>query len=171
MGNSSSRMINGGVGMTGFKSVTSTNTQSNKTALKWCFKPGKSPIDSPQEHISLIGCEFIPMIDNNDPNALDLTLQAIGAIGQPNECGIAVTEAFEILLSKEYIPCWTEKDTESLSIYFITAFSRPLTPALDLTHTIRSRALEKFEIAWLCGLSQNIIDPLNNILHLYQDPP
>jgi len=80
----------------------------------------------------------------------------------------AVTEAFERLLSKEYIPWWTQEDVESLSIPFIAAFSR-LLGGLDLTHAIRSRVLSAKDINLLVSIP-HIKDTILPILELYQDP-
>jgi hypothetical protein len=153
----------------GFKS-TPNISRPKKTMLEWSFKPGPPSVGAPSGQLSLIGCEFI-RINTIDQPALELTYQAIDAIGLANDESIAVTKAFDSLLIKEYIPSWSEKDINNLSIYFIAAFGRLFAPPIDLEHIIRSRTLEKTEIIWLCSLPSNIITPLNRILELYQTPP
>ena len=169
--NNSSARIAGGVGTTGFRTANSNISIQKKNDLKWNFKPGPSPMGSPQGFISLVGSEFITITDNIEHNNLDFTLQAIDAIGQANEGGMAVTEAFEKLLVKEYIPWWTEKDLESLPLQFIMSFNRILSPSLNITHIIRSKVFKKSELLWLSSLSPTIIGPLNTLLQQYQPPP
>jgi hypothetical protein len=135
-----------------------------KTHLRWVFK--MSPALNGQ--VSFNGCEFIATPDSVDNAMCDITLQALSAMGGVNEAGIAVTEAFERLLSKEYIPWWTQEDVESLSITFIAAFSR-LLGGLDLAHAIRSRVLSAKDINLLVSIP-HIKDTILPILELYQDP-
>ena len=146
------------------------NSKKNITTFKWRFKSGPLPMGALPGQISLTNCEFIAVEDTIEFSIIDLTTQAIDAIGQVNEGGIAVTTAFEKLLSKNFIPNWTEKDVETLSIQFIMAFNKILPSHLNLMHIIRSRQLEKSEIYWLCNLPPSIIAPFNNLLQLYQDP-
>ena len=77
------------------------------------------------------------------------TLQAMEQVGQPTEIGIAFTEAFELLLATEYVPWWSDEDARRLSISFTFAFGFELTPRLDLSHALRSRALDKDDVEWL----------------------
>ena len=146
-------------------SKTSTNTFSNSnygtitnsskkniTIFKWRFKSGPLPMGALPGQVSLTDCEFMAVEDTIEPSIIDLTTQAIDAIGQVNEGGIAVTNAFEKLLSNNFIPNWTEKDMETFSIQFIMAFNKILPSHLNLTHIIRSRQLEKSELHWLCNL-------------------
>jgi serpin B len=91
-----------------------------------------------------------------DKNALAakvaFTLQAIELVGQPNELGLAFTEAFEMLLVAQYVPWWSDDDARRLSISFIAAFGCELTPRLDLAHALRTRSLDKGDVEWLRGL-------------------
>ena len=139
--------------------------RTKKTALFWQFKmPGVV-----QNSISFNGCEFIRSTDSIDNATLELTYQAIGAIGVANEAGAAVTEAFEKLIIKEYIPKWTENDINKLSISFIIAFSHILPVYLNITHIIRSRTLSQKDVQWLRGLSSPQIQEIHTLLDLFQD--
>jgi len=77
------------------------------------------------------------------------TLQAMEHVGQPTELGVAFTEAFELLLATEYVPWWSDDDARRLSIPFSVAFGFELTTRLDISHALRSRALDKDDVEWL----------------------
>ena len=147
------------------ESTTKIPTEPKKTYLRWLFK--MPPIGTGGQ-MSFVGCDFIATPDTIDNAMYDVTLQALSAMGTVNEGGIAVTEAFERLLTKEYIPWWTQEDVASLSIPFIAAFSR-LLGGLDLAHAIRSRVLSSKDINLLISIP-HIKDVILPILQLYQDP-
>ena len=147
------------------ESATKVPAKPKKTYLRWLFK---MPSPGMGYQISFVGCEFIATPDTIDNAMYDVTLQALYAMGTANEGGIAVTEAFERLLAKEYIPWWTQEDVASLSIPFIAAFSR-LLGGLDLAHTIRSRVLSSKDINLLVSIP-HIKDAILPIVELYQDP-
>ena len=119
--------------------------------------------------ISLVGCEFVRAPEIIDDVTLNFTLDALNGIGRACETGVAVTEAFEKLLTTEYIPWWTASDVATLSISFIVAFSKELTPRLDINHTIRSRQLPAQDITWLRTLPQTIVGGLGTWIAFYQD--
>lgn len=135
-----------------------------KTYLYWLFKMPQNSLDQS----TFNDYEFITTPDNPDDAMCDITLQALSVIGGTNEASIAVTEAFEKLLTKEYIPWWTPEDIASLSIPFIAAFSR-LLGGLDLSHAIKSRVIKPKDIALLISIP-HIKTNIMPILELYQDP-
>lgn len=144
--------------------ATKSNSIPKKTHLRWLFKL-PPPVNGQHNFNS---CEFIATPDSPDTNMIEITMHALSAIGACDVASIAVTEAFEKLLTKEYIPWWTPEDVESLSIPFIAAFSR-LLGGLDLHHTIRSRILELKDINLLISIP-HIKTNVLPILELYQDP-
>lgn len=71
--------------------------------------------------------------------------EAITHIGMVNPVALAVTEAFEAYLfqlAKE----WGDREVVSLSIEFLTAFGRELSPRLNVNNKIRSTKLSKEEM-------------------------
>ena len=85
------------------------------------------------------------------------TLAAIETVGQPTPEGIAFTEAFEALLTEEYVGWWEDADAATLSTAFIVAFGNELTQRLDLEHALRSRPLPPDDITWLRALPPAIV--------------
>jgi len=158
----------------GSSNINSSNITNNqvikstsglkKTYLRWLFKL-PAPLNGQP---TFAGCEFIATPENPEDSICDITIQALSAIGGTNEASIAVTEAFEKLLIKEYIPWWTPEDIASLSIPFIAAFDR-LLGGLDLAHAIRSRILSPKDINLLINIP-DIKTTIIPILELYQDP-
>jgi len=140
------------------------HNEPKKTYLRWLFKMNTGQNGQP----SFNGCEFVPTPEKMDNAMYDITLQALTVMGGGNESGIAVTEAFEQLLSKEYIPWWTQDDIRSLSIPFIAAFGR-LLGGLDLAHAIKSRVLSPKDIGLLLSIP-HIKEVVLPVLELYQDP-
>lgn len=137
--------------------------EPKKTYLRWLFKMNSNA----NGETVLDGCEFISTPEKIDPSMYEITLQALSAMGTATEGGIAVTEAFERLLSKEYIPWWTQEDIESLSIPFIASFTR-LFGGLDLVHAIKIRTLSQKDINLLMSIP-HIKTSIHQILVLYQE--
>jgi hypothetical protein len=161
MANSS--MANSSIANSSMANSTKTNGPK-KTYLRWLFKMNTDP----NGQQSFNGCEFVPTPEKMDDAMYDITLQALTALGGATHSGIAVTEAFEQLLSNEYIPWWTHDDIRSLSIPFIAAFGR-LLGGLDLGHAIKSRVLSPKDINLLLSIP-HIKEVMLPILELYQDP-
>jgi len=147
-----------------FSTNNAKSNEPNITYLRWLFKMNSSPNGQPNFH----GCEFVPTPEKIDQTMYEVTLQALSAMGTACEGGIAVTEAFERLLSREYIPWWTQEDIASLSIPFIAAFSR-LLGGLDLFHAIKTRNLSQKDINLLMSIP-HIKNAILPTLELYHDP-
>jgi hypothetical protein len=142
---------------------SSVKNEPKKTYLRWLFKMNSSS----NGQTVLDGCEFILTPEKIDPSMYEVTIQALSAMGTVSEGGIAVIEAFERLLSTEYIPWWTQEDVESLSIPFIAAFSR-LLGGLDLFHAIKTRNISQKDINLLMSIP-HIKEAILPTLELYHD--
>eukprot|EP00128_Syssomonas_multiformis_P000068 Colp12_sorted_trinity150504_noHs@8410 len=98
----------------------------------------------------------------------EATLCAIESIGLTTTVGLAVTVAFENLLTEIYVPFWTDQHVAGFSIAFITAFGMELGPSLDITHAIRARQLSETDIAWLLSLPPSLMGHLRGLLAVFQ---
>jgi len=84
------------------------------------------------------------------------TVEALEAVGQPTPEGLAFTEAFEKLLTEEYVGWWSEDDAATLPIAFVAAFGNELGPRLSLDHALRRRKLSSEDVAWLRALPATV---------------
>lgn len=76
------------------------------------------------------------------------TLSALDHLGEPEPLPLAATRAFEQYLAHKATN-WSDAQVSHLSVEFLVAFGRELTPRLDLLHRVRSVALTDQELATL----------------------
>jgi len=96
------------------------------------------------------------------------TLSALDHLGEPSPLPLAATRAFEQYL-EEKARAWADAQVARLSVEFLVAFARELTPRLDVHHRMRSRALSQDELLSLSTLPfANGVDL--NVLRRYQQP-
>ena len=77
-------------------------------------------------------------------------LSALDRLGDPEPLPLAATRAFEHFLAR-CARAWSDAEVSTLSIDFLVAFGRELTPRLDAHHRMRSRPLTEEEIRTVCS--------------------
>lgn len=93
-------------------------------------------------------------------------LSAVDHIGKSEPLPLAATQAFESFLARKALS-WGDAEVAALSVEFLTAFGRELTPRLDVHHRIRSRLLSQEELATLTSPAfSQALD--HSLLHRYQ---
>lgn len=145
-------------------------SRSTASPLRWVFEVGgnkspfslggnKSPFSFGGAHSDAHGTrpKFVRAGSRTMATDVARTLAAIETVGQPTPEGIAFTEAFEALLTEEYVGWWEDADAATLSTAFIVAFGNELTQRLDLEHALRSRPLPPDDITWLRALPPAIV--------------
>jgi len=81
-----------------------------------------------------------------DDNVL---LESIQQIGSTSPQGIAATLAFEHYLAATAKASWSSDTVKALSVEFLVAFAKELTPRLDISHRMRATKLSADEVRTL----------------------